>query len=884
MTGRWIWIGALALTLSVLGVDAARRMRDIEAITDARVGARLQPEVDPASPSGYRWGQHRLILPETDGYPWLLQTEQSLERGALRVRSVEYDNAPAGREVHWAAFERGWALGLTGLYRLAHPELSAPQALERVAPWANTALLVVFLLVLTPLVAARFGPLPASLLAVGCVAVFPFYDQLRLGNFDHHGPAILACLVAVLLLVAGGAGWVRSADVEPPRPGAEHRALWDWLPPQDTAPRWFVAAGVAGGIGLWISAATMTPVLIGTGLAALVGVGVVPRARMEHAAARLDPTLFRAWGAAGAATSFCLYLAEYFPGYMGMRLEVNHPLYAVAFLGGGDLIARVAAHDSRSSSKVRWLVIDLAMILLLPAVILTTGESTFRLSDPFLWTLHNRYIVEFLDLAARSLLLTPAQVVGQLSLVALAALPIAALLWPTALASGWRTAWRALLLASVGASGAYAYVFFLRLTGGSAVAAAMGATGAVALWFLLPVSRRPAALAPPWQAALLLASLPALVALLLSLTQARWLGLASALWLGALVVTAAVVVKADHPFARTAAGRASGGALALIVLVVAPAFFLRQPFSPPNVGLITRDASLWLRRRIGADPAVILAGPTATTYMTWFGGFRGLGTLYWENLEGLRASAQICSAPDPDSARALLARHGVTHVAVFGWDQGLEQLELAAHAVRNSTKRNGARGSGPLQEMCTHQPRELPPWLVPLPYVPPRVAGFSHPVVQIYEVVDDLPPQILLLRQARYHQAVEDDRMQEALDRSLELGPSVPGLAMMAQLQHARGDRSSFQATIAQLRAELTGAESIELGDRIEAAIALVLAGDGQEASSQLAVVLDQADERQLRRVSPERISLLVDLSRQVGLDRGRPEAIALALRLLRGT
>ena len=71
-------------------------------------------------------------------------------------------------------------------------------------------------------------------------------------------------------------------------------------------------------------------------------------------------------------------------------------------------------------------------------------------------------------------------------------------------------------------------------------------------------------------------------------------------------------------------------------------------------------------------------------------------------------------------------------------------------------------------------------WLVPLPYVPPRVAGYNHPVVQILEIVDDFPPEVALARRARYHQALADPRMEGTLVRALESVPSVAGLAMMA--------------------------------------------------------------------------------------------------------
>src|SRR5688572_23140203 len=128
--------------------------------------------------------------------------------------------------------------------------------------------------------------------------------------------------------------------------------------------------------------------------------------------------------------------------------------------------------------------------------------------------------------------------------------------------------------------------------------------------------------------------------------------------------------------------------------------------------------------------------------MIWFGGFRGLGTLYWENLEGLHASADIYGEPDVGAARDLLRRRGVTHVAFFAWDPGLEQL-LNARASTGDSASAGARGvlQQLEQQLRGRETPALPPWLVPLPYDAPRVSGYAHPIVHLFEVVDDLPPE-----------------------------------------------------------------------------------------------------------------------------------------------
>jgi hypothetical protein len=277
----------------------------------------------------------------------------------------------------------------------------------------------------------------------------------------------------------------------------------------------------------------------------------------------------------------------------------------------------------------------------------------------------------------------------------------------------------------------------------------------------------------------------------------------------------------------------------------------------------------------------VLAGPGSTTQLAWFGGLEGIGTLYWENLDGLRASRWIFGAVDPDSALARLQRHGVTHVVFFGWEGGVEQLRLSA--AEAGVESGGTPG---LLDLVDLQSRandygSLPPWLVPLPYVPPTVAGYAHPVAKVFEVVPGLPPEVALVRVARMHQLFGDPRMEATLLRALDTGPSVGGLAMLAQLQHVREEREAFALTVARLRVELERTEPVDLGDRLEAVIVLGLAGDARGAARELERSLAGADEARLRRLSRDRVELLVQLGRQSGLDRTYPQQVALAERLL---
>ena len=108
--------------------------------------------------------------------------------------------------------------------------------------------------------------------------------------------------------------------------------------------RWFFVAGVTGGLGLWISVAGQVPVLAGIALGGLIAAWVNRGDTQANPAGARVLLPWEAWALGGAATSLAVYLIEYFPAHLGSwQLRINHPLYGLAWLGGGAVLARVVA-------------------------------------------------------------------------------------------------------------------------------------------------------------------------------------------------------------------------------------------------------------------------------------------------------------------------------------------------------------------------------------------------------------------------------------------------------------------------------------------------------------------------------------------------------------
>ena len=229
------------------------RLRRVEYVSGLAGRAESSDVIEAASLTGYARGQRELIVPERNetSYEWIAQTQQMLAQGEPRVRHVDYDNAPLGREVRSTSPYRWW-LGLVARVEQAFSGLPAGLAVERAALYADPSVHGLALVFVTAFVAWRFGGFAAALFSVGLVTLFPFAAGFLPGVPDHHGLARVCGLAGILFFLAG----LRDA---------RQRG------------RWCALAGVMGGLGLWLDVPTQVPILAGMSLGGLIAVWAIRR-------------------------------------------------------------------------------------------------------------------------------------------------------------------------------------------------------------------------------------------------------------------------------------------------------------------------------------------------------------------------------------------------------------------------------------------------------------------------------------------------------------------------------------------------------------------------------------------------------------------------------
>lgn len=790
----WAAVFVLAMVVAFVIWDAVVRSRHVLATTD-RYGVTVDaPASQAGSSTGYADGKRSLLLPAgaADTAHWIMQTQAMIEAGDWRIRRVDYDNAPAGREVHWALPLHGWLAGLAWIDHLISGR-PIGQSVERSVLYSGPVMFAVLLMLAGGILWRRFGPVASALFALGAVALYPFYLDFTAGYADHHGLANACALVLVLALLVG---WSAGAG----------------------ARCWFTLSAVAGGIGLWISAATLVPVLAGCGLGVMAAFWIGRRSPGSVP----EAGLFRWWGGVGAGVSLVAYAVEYFPSHLGWRLEVNHPLYAFAWFGAGEILragALAARHGIQGVTGRDRVAVAMGtgLLVLLPLVIVVTGERTFTVADPFMWRLHALYISEFQSLGRT-------------------------------LAHGLSAGTVALCLPGLGLMPA-------------AMLAGKRSTS------------------PELRAQAFLALLPAVVGWLLACQQVRWLGLAYALSVPALALgLRAEAERAGASSHRLLAWLAAGVLIFLPGLVLAcQRAWNASEFTTQEIHqLAERDVAHWLRQRAGTGRVVIAGMPTPTTRLIFSGGLAGMGTLYWENAAGLKAAAALFAAPTPDVAKEIAARAGVTHIVLFSWDAFEVSLAKLARKLPDDAPLPpdlfvAELLSGPV----------APSWLKPLAFPLPEHPALAGAQVRIWEVTPSASPAAPAVNAANYFLELRRPDLAARLTPLLEEHRGeLSANIMLAGIASRQRDAAAFTAAIERVRGQMAQAAALSLEEQLRLVVVLVVAGQEGPARAQLQQAMRKVDENTLRHLSSGALSDLFALTNAFEVPWPDPAMQALARRL----
>jgi len=637
---RWLVLVSVWTFAAIVLFAQAGLMRDYLA-TLGRLG--LRGASGPSTPL-----QQGYPAFAADAQTWVRHALALSEGNDIQLRWTTIDNAPYGREVHWNS---AWAWCIVGAGHIYHAFTGVPlaHAIERSTVWLTPAALFVLIVILSAWATRRAGVIAGVVITAAMVCNDRIYEGFFPSYVDHHGLLTVAVFGMMLGAVFMGGGWWK--------PTTPNKAAL--LPGSLAAARnAAIFSAISGAMGMWVSAASVLPPIVLVGAAggvALMLHGRRAQANGEHFA----PEIWRLWGRVGAAASFFFYLVEYFPTHLGMRLEANHPFYALGWLGGAEIVAQfgerwLGPRESRWQNPVR-LAVPFAATLLAPLTILIFREKVYLITDPFLFNLHKNYIQEFLPI------------------------------WKTIQGFSARMAYQVLFVENVPLIAA-----ILTLT-------YKGSETPFGVWF---------------------ATAATLLFNALAWWQSRWLLNASGVQ-----VCLAIILIGTWTIHYTQRTRWLV-TLAMVGLLYIPSGVLRYVGSVADVqghrvspkdanNMLFRDVAAALRASQPEGDIVVLTSPNSSTSIGYYGRFKTLGTLYWENDAGLRHAAEVFSAKNEDEAAELIRKYHVTHLAMISEENFIPQYYMLLHPEATVDEIKKCFGWQVMYE------RHIPQWLQMLPYSTP---------------------------------------------------------------------------------------------------------------------------------------------------------------------
>lgn len=791
----------MLVPLAAVGLLAWSTLVRIQHISYVSAITPQAPVIDQDSATGYAFRLRDQIPPDQniESFQWIEQTQQMAAEETLRLRHSETDNAPYGRTVQSPSATRWW-LGL--LARVDHLFSGRPFGLcvERAALYADPLLHLLLLLTATLFIAVQFGALPAALVSMGFVSLFPFAGSFQPGIPTSHGLSFICAFWSVVLLASGLHARMAGAPADDgDQPTGPVKRV-------KRARRYFVGAGIALGLGLWIDASGQffltAGIVIGAALVTWMG-----RKRPEATAqADATPIPWLWWALSAALTCCTAWLLEQFPDRMTWLPGTGiHPVHALGLLGVGELLQRADDRTRRGQwfqKRGQIVLTVLAGLFLAGAIfaVMRQGNLAGNLLD---WRLTN-----------------------------LPASPVAPNLMSWLAHDGFSGAVWAVLIPLIIFVPAFWMLFPEKVTDGRHL-----------------------------EIALLLG--PALLMAGLACFQLRAWSLLDAVLLALLVVMTAplrvsVVVHSPRRilFWSALAGIIFVPGMPLLISSI-PASRSDDLTAIEARSLMERDLAHWLGRRAGPDGAVVFAPPKLTSSLIHWGGIRGIGTMVPDNADGTAAAIRIASSTSDTETLALLEKREITHIIIPSWDPVLDDFARIGSGNPNGTF------------MAVLHRWEVKPWLRPVVYPIPQINEWDRSSVAIFEVVGEQAEADAVSRQAEYFLEMGELERAASYRTQLENYPSSLGaLAALAQIEMARGDTVAL-ARILELVVPYTvggAARSMPWDRRVSLAIVLTQARERELAKEQIRRCLDQINLKHLLSLTPGSLYRFLLLGRRFDL------------------
>lgn len=623
-------------------------IRSVAAVENQFTGPEPAADREPAEPT---------IFLEPDSYYWITYARQVVETGAGRIRWTFMDNTPYGREVHYSSLPI-WMLAGAGRIHAQCAGGPPGPSVAVAARWLNPFLLFVLTTALGILALRFLGILPTVALVAGLVTLPGLAWTFHPFRPDSQAFHVSFFLLQLVLLTLSGLGWVAE---RPAVPGADALFGAPEPSPGKRARHLALAAGVAGGAGLWIGATAHTVLMsaLVAGAAMAAGFRRLSRDNTPPDSAVFRPNIWRLWSRAGALSSLAFYLAEYFPSHLAMRLEVNHPLYALAWFCGGELLARFSTprtptQPTPAGTRAWNGILYWAGVLALPAALVWGPPEWHHMRDPVVRRLHE----------------ATSEHTGYIAFVG------ADWLRTFLLSFGWLP----LGLPYAG-------------------------------WSLL--RGRPAGFR---RDVLLFTGTAALALLLFMLAQSRWVPFFAAACLWLVVVQLSV---GQALFGRDGPGQWILPGLVLLLIHFAFCGWSQQaqtraagqPRGPVPPWLLDAVMQKEAARALAdkQTPVRVLCDPDLTAALAYFGGAQGVASYFWENAAGIRAAAEALADMNDQAAARVFQERGLTR-AIMPQEQGAGEKWLY---LATGSREAGNRAASTLAARLSSGSARLPAWLTP---------------------------------------------------------------------------------------------------------------------------------------------------------------------------